>query len=425
LPNRVALKDHLERTLASAGWRGRRPAVACIDLRRFKRINAVLGRAVGDRLLQEVARRLFIWMRPGDILARVGGGEFAVVFHDTEKSAQAVQCARRLLDAFSVPFHAHGHEVFLRASIGLSIFPDDGRDALSLLRNAAAAAFRAASSARQDVERFTPEIGASTFTHLQLEGDLWRALANGELRLQYLPQLDMEGRLDALEALLVWDHPRLGKISPTQFIPIAEECGMIVPIGEWVLRQACFQAAAWHKAGYPAVRVSVNVSAAEFSQPGFVATVAQSLSRARFPARQLTLELTESTIMREVEEAIKRMARLRALGVGIAIDDFGTGYSSLSYLRQFPVDVLKIDRSFLRDVESLSDTAPMVRTIIHLAHAMGLRVVAEGVETICQLEFLRAAGCDLVQGHLFGEPLPAEAVERLLLQERPTAAMAV
>ena len=415
LPGRPALERHLEFALATAARRGRHPAVVCIDLPRLKRINATLGRGVGDTLLEAVAGRLASCLRQGDTLARLGGGEFGMVLHGVEDPAEALGRARLILDSFKTPVHAHGHEVFLTPSIGLSVFPDDGREAASLLRNAGTAAFSASGAVAQDVGRFSEALGAATCGNLRLERDLWRAYSQSQLRLRYHPQCDLEGRLDMLEALLVWEHPELGPIRPAQFIPIAEECGMIVPIGEWVLREACRQSAVWRKTSGTAVPVSVNVSAPEFSRPDFVAAVERALAAAGLPPADLMLELTESTIMPEVERAVEHMRQLRALGVRLAIDDFGVGYSSLGYLRRFPVDVVKIDRSFLAGVESAADTAPLVHAIVDLAHAMGLTVVAEGIENQRQLAVLRAAGCDLVQGYLFAQPLEVKEVEALLL----------
>jgi diguanylate cyclase (GGDEF)-like protein len=414
LPGRQALERRLKRALVWATERGWHPAVVCIDLPRLKRINATLGRGVGDTLLQAVAARLYGCLRPGDTLARSGGGEFDMLLNDVQDPAQALEQARHILDAFRIPFQALGHEVFLTPSVGLSVFPEDGRDAVSLLRNARTAAFSASGAVAQDVGRFTDALGSAAFGSLRLEGDLWRAYSQSQLHLRYHPQCDLDGRLDMLEALLVWDHPELGRILPSHFIPIAEDCGMIVPIGEWVLLEACRQSALWRRASGAPVPVSVNVSAHEFSRPDFVTAVERALAATGLPPADLMLELTESTIMPAIERAVARMKQLHALGVKLAIDDFGVGYSSLGYLRRFPVDVLKIDRSFLAGVGSPTDTSPLVTAIVELAHAMGLIVVAEGIENQRQLEVLRAAGCDRMQGYLFARPLAAEQVETLL-----------
>jgi len=307
--------------------------------------------------------------------------------------------------------------------MGLSVYPEDGRDAETLLRHAGTAAFRATPGGFPQVVRFTAAIGAAARTRLKLETGLRRALSGGEFRLLYQPLIDLEGRARSLEALIEWRHPQLGRIAPADFIPLAEESGLILPIGAWVLEQACRQCAAWQACAPAPVHVSVNVSAVEFSRPDFVSIVKQTLAMVRLEPSQLSLEVTEGTLMRDIEESARKMESLRKMGVRILIDDFGTGYSSLAYLRRLPLDALKIDRSFLLEMTGGSIT-PLVETVIRLAHGLGLQVVAEGVENERQLAALRRAGCDLLQGHLFGAPLPAANVSGFLLRQSRLAALA-
>lgn len=423
LPNRTAFKDQLGQALQTAHWRGWFPAVVLISLNHFKRINATLGHSAGDSLLCQVASRLSAHLESGDFIGRVSGSEFVIALRTLDDPRDASWKARGVLEAFDKPFQVDGQELFMSACMGLSVYPEDGQDAETLLRHAGAAAFRATPSGRHQVVRFTPAIGDAARTRLSLETDLRRALDNHEFRLLYQPQVDLDGRLEGLEALIEWNHPKLGRVAPAEFIPLAEESGLIVPIGVWVLGEACRQNVQWQVAGHPPVRVSVNVSAVEFARPDFVPTVTQTLADARLDPRWLALEVTESTLMRDVEEAVRKMTKLRSLGVGISIDDFGTGYSSLAYLRRFPLDALKIDRSFLLEMTNGTIT-PLVETVIRLAHGLGLQVVAEGVENERQLGALRRAGCDLLQGHLFGQSLPPASVTAFLLRQDRLAALA-
>jgi EAL domain-containing protein (putative c-di-GMP-specific phosphodiesterase class I) len=326
--------------------------------------------------------------------------------------------AQKLLDALKAPFDVDGYELFVTASVGISVYPRDGRDAATLQRNADSAMYRAKNQGKNNFQVFKPEISASALESLEIENALRRALENGEFQLRYQPQVDMDGKLAGLEALLVWNHPKLGLIPPAQFIPVAEECGLIVPIGGWVLRQACQQRADWRRAWQAPIKVAVNVSVTQFTRPGFVDVVAQVLKETGLDPSFLELEITESVVMRDVKRSAQQMERLRTLGVGLSIDDFGTGYSSLSYLRTLPIDTLKIDQSFLQEVDSVPNTMPLLRAIVALAHSLRLCVVAEGVEHERQLEALREVGCDRVQGYLIGEPMPAEATGQLLSQSR-------
>ena len=418
LPNRSHLLELLATRLASAAQEGELTAVLFIDLDRFKQINDTLGHLVGDRILVEVAQRLRSGLRgQDDIAGRMGGDEFTVILSSPRTQQSAFEAARQILHSLRAPYMVGGQELFVTASIGMSFYPEDGTDIDTLLRNSDMAMYRAKNSGKNDLEFFVQDAHTSGMERLEMENALRRAVEKSELELYYQPIVSMGGELDGLEVLLVWNHPRRGRISPKEFIPIAEESGLIVSIGSWVLREACAQGARWLQAGLRPVRMAVNVSAIQFARPDFVESVAAALDATGFPALRFELELTESFVVRDVEESAQRLARLRELGVRIAIDDFGTGYSSLSYLRHLPVDTLKIDQSFLRDLQAPTGSLPVVQTIVSLAHNMNLSVVAEGVETPADLELLRAAGCDKVQGHLYGESL-REAEARVLLAGR-------
>ncbi|HUS07093.1 MAG TPA: EAL domain-containing protein [Bryobacteraceae bacterium] len=414
LPNRVLLKDRLDHAIVRANENDSLLAVLFIDLDRFKQINDTLGHSVGDDLLKEVARKLQNALKPGHTLARMGGDEFTAILTDTESVEKAVETARTMLAALRAPHRVDSYELFVTASMGLSFYPYDGTDAATLLQNADAAMYVAKNSGKNDVHCFSAEGSAKALERLEMENYLRRALDNDEFQIHYQPQVELNGKLAGLEVLLVWDHPKMGRVSPGQFIPIAEESGMILPIGFWVLRKACEQAAQWQRDGYEPVRIAVNVSALQFGQSDFVNTVAEILSETGLAAGWLELELTESLVMRDVEQSVKRMSELRSLGIRITIDDFGTGYSSLSYLRRLPADALKIDQSFLREIELGPGSLPLIQTIVILAHNMGLSVTAEGVETTRQLELIREAGCDEAQGHYFGSPVESSDVTRLL-----------
>lgn len=410
LPNRFLFEDRLHQALELAKRHGWHVAVLFIDLDRFKQINDTLGHAIGDALLQQVSRRFEGCLRRTDSLGRMGGDEFQLILSELKDPSDATLVAQKLLDALKAPFKVDAFELFVTASIGISIFPRDGRDSVTLLRNADNAMYRAKNQGKNVFQFFTPDLGAAALEQLELENALRRAMGNGELQLFYQPQFAVGGGLEALEALLVWNHPKLGVIPPSQFIPVAEESGLIVEIGAWVLQEACSQTVTWREAGYEPVKVAVNVSPVQFARADFVETVAQVLSNSGLDPSFLELELTESVVMRDFEESSRQMARLRALGASISIDDFGTGYSSLSYLRRLPIDTIKIDRSFVKELEVDSNTMPLVQAIVSLAHDLQLAVVAEGVESESQMEALRRVGCDKVQGYLLSEPLPAARV---------------
>ena len=413
LPNRLMLHHELDSALQDAAISGDPLAVLFIDLDRFKQINDTLGHEVGDIVLRQISQRLQDRMRPGDTLARMGGDEFTAILTGAS-AVESAECAQDLLAAVRTPCRVGSRELFVTASVGISLYPADGTDAATLLRNADSAMYIAKHRTKNDLYFFTVQSDSGARRRLELETHLRRALERDEFQMHYQPQVDLDGRLSSLEALLVWDSPELGRIPPSEFIPIAEDTGMIVPIGAWVLQRACRQIAEWRLLGLRPVPVAVNVSALQFAQPGFVHAVADALARTDAPVGSLELELTESLVMRDADTSAGLMRELRNIGVRIAIDDFGTGYSSLSYLRRLPADSVKIDQSFLQEPEFGPATLALIKAIVVLAHNIGLTVTAEGVETHEQLAIVRKAGCDRAQGHMFGTPLPVRSAEELL-----------
>jgi len=419
LPNRVLLNDRITQAIALAQRTGAHVAVMFLDLDRFKTVNDSLGHSIGDKLLQVVASRLRGCVRGSDTVSRLGGDEFVILVPDLETPASAGTMAGKVLEAVALPCSIDGHELALTPSIGISIYPGDGDDVDALLRNADAAMYHAKESGRNNFQFFTPDMNVRAVQRLSLERSLRRALERDELRLHYQPQFDIHtGRLVGMEALIRWQHPQDGLVYPAKFIPFAEESGLILPIGEWVLHAACRQSRAWQDAGLRGVPVSVNISALQFRQVNFVDTVQRALGDSGLDARWLELEVTESVIMHDAEPVTASLERLKAMGLELAIDDFGTGYSSLSYLKRFPIDRLKIDRSFVRDVTVDKDDAAIIAAIIALTRNLDLRTIAEGVETEEQLAFLRAQGCDQVQGFLLGRPAPPAEWITLLTQQR-------
>ncbi len=407
LPNRRLLEDRLQVEIGHAARLRCRLAVLFVDLDRFKRINDSLGHSVGDKLLVEIAARLRGSLREDDTVARMGGDEFLVILNNLAGPDEAAMTARRLVGALRRPVHIEGRELVVTTSLGVSIYPDDSQDADTLIKHADVAMYRAKDEGRNSFQLFEPAMNARSLEHLALETALHRALPRKELLLHFQPLVDAaDGRLVAAEALLRWQHPDLDLVSPADFIPLAEETGLIVPIGEWVLRSACEHHRAWREAGGTPLRMMVNISARQFRDEGFLAMVGSVLAETAMPPACLTLELTESMLMDGTERTIARLEQLRALGVGLAIDDFGTGYSSLAYLKRFPIDELKIDRLFVRGIDRETRDGALVAAIISLGHSLGLRVVAEGVETPGQLAVLQHEGCDLAQGFHFSAPLP-------------------
>ena len=415
LPNRSLLVDRLTQTLHAARRDQRVVAVVFVDLDHFKLINDSLGHHVGDRLLLDMAGRLCACLRDEDTVARHGGDEFALILPDQADEAGVSVILRRLLDSISQPWAAEHGEYSISCSIGVSLFPRDGDSAENLLKCADAAMYKAKDIGRNTFHFFTPELDAAVSDRLEVANDLRRALEREEFVLHYQPRLDLaSGRIVGAEALIRWNRPEGGLVSPGRFIPVAEETGLIVPIGAWALREACARNKIWQTMGLPPLVVSVNLSPIQFRRAGLVRQVAGTLEETGLEARWLELELTESFIMQDAERINLAMGELKALGVEIAVDDFGTGYSSLSYLKRFPVDRLKIDKSFVQDVTHDPDDAAIARAIISLGHSLNLRVVAEGVETREQMDFVRRHGCDEIQGYFFSRPLDAESFEALL-----------
>jgi len=411
LPNRGLFADRLAMALAQAHRDNKRVAVMQLDLDHFKVINDSAGHDVGDGVLKAVARRLLDSVREGDTVARQGGDEFTLIFPNLPATRVAALIAGKLLRSLSTGLQVDGQEYFVNASIGIALYPDDAGQAADLLRGAEAAMYRAKQQGRNSYQFFTSDINARVADRLSIENGLRNALAREELRLVYQPQIAVAtGRVVGLEALLRWTSAELGVITPDRFIPIAEEINAIVPIGTWVLRTACRQAAAWHQAGLTDLRVVVNMSARQFAAHDLVATVRIMLGESGIPPSSLELEITESDVMVDPEATIRVLRELRALGISISLDDFGTGYSSMSYLKRFDVDVLKIDRSFVRDIPTDKDASMIAASLIGLAHNLGMIVVAEGVEEEEQLRFLGEAGCDLIQGYLLSRPLEVEQV---------------
>ena len=418
LPNRVLLLDRLDQALARAHWQQRVVGVMFLDLDRFKNVNDTLGHDVGDALLKAMAARLQGCVRERDSVARLGGDEFAVLLEDVAHAEDISGIAGKILGAFALPFSIQSHELFITASIGISMYPTDGTSSATLLKNADAAMYRAKDLGKNNYQFYSADMSTAAFERLTLETSLRRALERGEFVLHYQPQVDLQsGQIVGVEALLRWQHPDFGLLAPSQFISIAEETGAIVPIGEWVARSAMLQAMRWRKLGFP-LRVAVNVSSRQFNEPSFLETVAYLLEETSLPPEALELEITESVIMKNAEVTIDRLHALHAMGVRFAIDDFGTGYSSLSYLRRFAIHTLKVDKSFVRDIVEGGDDVEIVKTIIMMARGLRLTVVAEGVETREQLMFLKSHGCHAAQGNLIARPLPIERMTERLQQAR-------
>ena len=420
LPNRALLQDRLDQALAQATRQGKRIALMFLDLDRFKTINDSLGHVTGDKLLQRVAERLRQCVRETDTVSRQGGDEFIIVLTGIDLPDEAGRVAAKILDQLDPAFEVDGQQLRTSFSIGIALFPEDGASPESLMKNADTAMYHAKESGRNTYRFFDERMNVNTLERLQLENGLRQALDRGELQLAYQAQVELaSGRIIGVEALLRWASETLGPVPPSRFIPLAEECGLIIPIGDWVLREACRQARRWQDAGLPPVPVGVNLSALQFRRSDIVAGVAAALAESGLDGRWLELELTESLLMESGPEVIVTLGKLKALGVRLSIDDFGTGYSSLAYLKRFPVDRLKIDQSFVRDLAQDPDDAVIIRAIIQLGRNLRLEVIAEGTETIEQMDFLRREGCTAAQGYLFSRPVPAEAIPALLQRGLP------
>jgi diguanylate cyclase (GGDEF)-like protein/PAS domain S-box-containing protein len=416
LPNRSLLLDRLAQAISYSNRLGGQVAVMLIDLDRFKNVNDSLGHNVGDKIIMEIARRLTPTLRDGDTIARFGGDEFAVLLADVSREETVAIVAQKVLAALSQPVLIDSHELYTSGSIGISIFPKDGHDSQTLLKNADTAMYRAKDAGRNNFQFYASEMNARALDRLKLEGRLRRALQQEEFLLHYQPQMDIAtGRIIGMEALLRWQPPGQDMIYPSDFISIAEETGLIVPIGDWVLRTACEQYRKWETVcTVLGIKVAVNLSSRQFKQQNIVKMVSAVLEETGCRADCLELEITESVVMENPEEAAATLQQLSDMGVSLAIDDFGTGYSSLSYLKRFPIDALKIDRSFVRDITTDNDDAAIAKAVIALARSLKLKVIAEGVETVDQLDFLREQRCDHIQGYFLSQPVTAHQIHVLL-----------
>ncbi len=419
LANRSLLQDRLRMATASARRAHRQVALLLIDLDRFNKINDVLGHSSGDQLLQEAAARLSRALRVEDSCGRAGGDEFVVILPNLVDSTEAAHVAQRIRETLSRPFHVNGQEIRLTASIGISIYPENGNDFDSLFQAASLARNQLKEAGRNNYHFFTPAMNVRATETLTLELHLRRALERGEFTLAFQPQVCIDtGEIVAAEALLRWRSPELGEVPPDRFIVVAEERWLILQIGEWVLRSACLQNRQWQKEGLPTIPIAVNISALELHQHDFTEKVANILRETEMDPSLLELEITENVVMLGAEEVIARLHRLKEMGILLAMDDFGTGYSSLSYLRRFPFDKVKVDCSFVRDLDKSQDAVAITQAILGLARTLKLRTIAEGVETMSQLKFLQEQKCDVIQGFFFSHPLPAEEFATLLSEGR-------
>ncbi len=415
MPNRPLFMDRLIVALAQANRAHQKLAVFFLDLDRFKDINDSLGHTVGDTLLKAVAERVRRCVREGDTVARFGGDEFTLLIPKIENIEDAAKIALKINETLKIPFFVNERELFVTTSIGVSIFPADGSDPETLVRNADTAMYRAKEQGRDNYQLYAPAMNARALERLGLENALRKALSQNELVLHYQPQID--ARTDAVvgvEALVRWQHPELGLLSPAHFISVAEASGLIVPIGEWILRTACRQLKSWQRKIDQEFTVAVNLSARQFQQPDLVETIRSAIHETGIDASSLEVEITESNAMQNAENTMYTLRELKTLGVRISMDDFGTGYSSLNYLKRFPIDTLKLDQSFVKDVTTDPSDAAIVGAVIQMAHSLTLDVVAEGVEREEQLEFLRRHGCDKIQGYLISRPLPADQLETFM-----------
>jgi diguanylate cyclase (GGDEF)-like protein/PAS domain S-box-containing protein len=417
LPNRTLLNDRIAQAIASARRRGSALAVAVLDVDRFKQINDSLGHAVGDQLLQSIAQRLVACVRSSDTVSRQGGDEFVVLLAELGQPADAAVTAKKILAAIAAPHRIGGHDVVVTASLGVSLYPDDARDAETLINSADYAMYQAKGAGDNAYQFFEPDMNVRAIERRSIEGGLRGALARKEFTLHYQPKVNLEsGAIVGAEALIRWTHPDRGVVPPLEFVPVAEECGLAVPIGQWVLREACQQARAWQDAGFEPMPVAVNISAVEFRSKDFLASLLRILAETSLDPRYLELEVTETALMQNTESTVAVLQALKDKGVRIAIDDFGTGYSSLSYLRQFPIEVLKIDQSFVKEITADLNGAPIVTAVINLGRGLNHRVVAEGIETAEQLAFLQAHHCAEGQGYYFSPPVSAAQFSALILK---------
>jgi diguanylate cyclase (GGDEF)-like protein/PAS domain S-box-containing protein len=422
LPNRMLLNDRINQAIAIAKRHKKKVAVLFLDLDGFKHTNDSLGHSTGDRLLQSIAKRLVNCVRTSDTVSRQGGDEFVVLLSEVEHAEHAAISAGRMLYTVAEAHFIEERELHVTTSIGVSVYPDDGEDAETLIKNADTAMYRAKEDGRQTYRFFKPAMNVQAMERQSIEESLRRALERNEFALHYQPKIDLKtGAIKGAEALIRWTHPTRGAVSPARFIPVAEDCGLILPIGKWVLRTACEQARAWVDAGLPAATMAVNVSAMELRDENFLQGLFAILDETGLDPKFLELELTESVLLKRAESTTAILQSLRARGIQVAVDDFGTGYSSLSYLRKFPLDALKIDQSFIREITTGADDGTMVTAVISMARSLKLRVVAEGVETLEELTFLQDHQCDEAQGYYFSRPVPAEQFGELLESGIPEA----
>jgi diguanylate cyclase (GGDEF)-like protein/PAS domain S-box-containing protein len=419
LANRNLLRDRLSQAIAYAIRYNRHIWVMFINLDRFKLVNDTLGHKGGDLFLKKISERLQVAVRETDTIARLGGDEFVLILPERTEENLAPTVVQRILDTVAKPLTVDEHEFFLTCSIGVAVYPNDGNDPETLIKHADIAMCRAKEVGCNTAQFYTAAMNEKVLNKVRIEADLRNALEHSEFILHYQPQVNLStGQIVGMEALIRWNHPVLGMVSPMRFIGLAEETGLIVPIGAWVIRTACAQSMIWQQAGFGALRIAVNLSARQFAQKDLVQSVARVLEETGLAPCYLEIELTESLVMTDVELAIGILRDLKALGVQISIDDFGTGYSSLAYLKRFPIDVLKIDQSFIRDISTNPDDAAIVTSIISLAHSLRLQVIAEGVETDVQLSYLQTHGCDEMQGYYFSRPVPADDFTKLLQQKK-------
>lgn len=419
LPNRLLFNDRLKQAITQAHRKKHPVATLSLDIDRFKLINDTMGHPTGDLLLRLAAERLKSCLREDDSIARMGGDEFMILLPELAKAEDAAIVAQKTLDLFGEPFILYDQEVFVSVSIGISIYPSDGTDAQTIIKNADSAMYYAKEQGRNNYQFFTASLNTTAFERLSLENSLRKAIERKEFLVHYQPLVNLtNGTIIGAEALVRWLHPQKGLISPAQFIPVAEDTGLIIPIGEWVLREACKQNRLWHDRGYHTLKVSVNLSPRQFKAPTLVKSIANILAETGLEPQFLELEITESAAMENADFAISMLQDLKEMGIKISIDDFGTGFSSLSYLKRFPIDTLKIDQAFVRDIGTNPDEKEIVTAIIALARNLNLRVIAEGVETEEQLSFLKHKRCDEMQGFLFSKPQFPELMEEMLLHQK-------
>ncbi len=419
LPNRANFNDCLTTAMDQAQRTGEKLAVVFLDLDRFKLINDSLGHSSGDRLLQDVCKRLRHYLRQGDVIARWGGDEFTMMLRNVTSSEHTATISERILKAFEEPFQCSEHELYISTSVGISIYPQDGEDVETLIKNADTAMYRAKEIGRNTFQLYRSNMDESSIRKLALENSLYKALKGDELLVYYQPQVNLcAGQMVGVEALIRWQHPTRGLLQPDEFIYLAEETGLIISIGYWMLRMACAQNRAWQDAGLPKLRLGVNLSAQQFKQPDFIPTLACILTETGLEPQYLDIELTESVVMEDVQENIAKLHQIREMGISLSIDDFGTGYSSLSYLKRLPINVLKIHQSFVKDITTNPNDLAIAISIVTLAHNLNLKVIAEGVETVDQMELLRSLKCDEMQGFLFNRPIPPTELAELLVTQR-------